>query len=197
MILYETNKFRSGIKIIYHGEPCVILTSEFIKPGKGQAFNRVRLRKLISGGVFEKNFKSGEYVVIADVVEIKLSYLYTDGNLWYFINNENFEQISVTKSVVGDHVRWLVPQNSYILTFWNGNPIVLNVPNFVNLKVVETEPGLKGDTVNTGNKLACLSTGARIKVPLFINIGNIVRVDTRSGEYISRYKESEMEKKPV
>jgi elongation factor P len=186
MASYSTNDFRSGLKIMLDGEPCAIVENEFVKPGKGQAFNRVRIRRLLSGKVLEKTFKSGESVEAADVRDSELAYLYNDGEFWHFMNNETFEQIAADAKAVGDSGKWLVEQDLCTITAWNENPILVTPPNFVELEVVETDPGLKGDTAGTGGKPATLSTGAVVRVPLFIQIGELVRVDTRSGEYVGR-----------
>lgn len=186
MANYSTNEFKAGLKIMQDGEPCNILENEMVKPGKGQAFNRVRIRKLISGKVVEKTFKSGDTVEGADVVDMELAYLYNDGEFWHFMNNESFEQLAADAKAVGDMTKWLVEQNVCTLTLWNGNPIAVTPPNFVELEIVETDPGLKGDTAGTGGKPATLSTGAVVRVPLFVQTGEVVKVDTRSGEYVSR-----------
>ncbi|NUY55745.1 elongation factor P [Salinivibrio sp. MA351] len=188
MASFSTNEFRGGMKIMLDNEPCVITENEFVKPGKGQAFNRVKLRKLISGKVLEKTFKSGDTVEAADVIEVDMDYLYTDGEFFHFMNNETFEQIAANESAVGENVKWLVENNSCTLTLWNGDPIVVTPPNFVELEVTETDPGLKGDTQGTGGKPATLTTGAVVRVPLFIQIGEVLKVDTRSGEYVGRVK---------
>jgi elongation factor P len=188
MATYSTNEFRGGLKFMLDGEPCSIIENEFVKPGKGQAFNRVRIRKLISGKVLEKTFKSGETVEAADVMDVDLAYLYNDGEFWHFMNNDTFEQIAADSKAVGDQQKWLVEQDVCTITLWNGNPISVTPPNFVELEVIETDPGLKGDTAGTGGKPATLSTGAVVRVPLFIQIGEVVKVDTRSGEYVSRVK---------
>lgn len=188
MASYNTNEFRSGLKIMQDGEPSVIIDNEFVKPGKGQAFNRVRLRKLISNKVLEKTFKSNESVEAADVMDMNLAYLYNDGEFWHFMNNETFEQLAADAKAVGDNAKWLVEQAECILTLWNGQPIAVTPPNFVELAITETDPGLKGDTAGSGGKPATLSTGAVVKVPLFVQIGEVVKVDTRSGEYVARVK---------
>ncbi|WP_074012551.1 elongation factor P [Candidatus Sodalis sp. SoCistrobi] len=188
MASYSTNEFRSGLKIMLDGEPCAIIENEFVKPGKGQAFNRVRLRKLVSGKVLEKTFKSGDSVEAADVMDMNLTYLYNDGEFWHFMNNENFEQLAADAKAVGDNAKWLVEQAECVLTLWNGQPIAVTPPNFVELEITETDPGLKGDTAGTGGKPATLTTGAVVKVPLFVQIGEVIKVDTRSGEYVSRVK---------
>lgn len=186
MATYSTNEFKGGLKIMLDGEPCSIVENEMVKPGKGQAFNRVKVRKLISGRVIEKTFKSGDSVEAADVVEIELDYLYSDGEFWHFMNSETFEQIAADKEAVGESVKWLVEQGPSTLVLWNDKPISVTPPNFVELEIVETDPGLKGDTAGTGGKPATLSTGAVVRVPLFVQIGEVIRVDTRSGEYVSR-----------
>ncbi|WP_395479642.1 elongation factor P [Candidatus Curculioniphilus buchneri] len=188
MVSYTANELYYGLKIIQDGEPCIIIDNEFVKPGKGQAFNRVRLRQLLSGKLIEKIFKSGDSVNAADVVDINLAYLYNDGRCWHFINNKTFEQLAVDISIIGKNAKWLVKQVECILTFWNSQPISITPPNFVELQVTDTHPGLKGDTVGTCNKPAILTTGAIVKVPLFIHIGDIIKIDTRSGEYVSRIK---------
>ncbi|MGP1956251.1 MAG: elongation factor P [Arsenophonus sp. NC-PE1-MAG3] len=185
---YNTNEFRSGLKIILDGQPCEILESEFIKPGKGQAFARVRIRNLISNKLLEKTFKSTDYVENADVINLNLIYLYSDGKFWHFMNNKTFEQIAADEKAVNDNAKWLINQADCIVTLWNGQPIAIALPNFVELTVVYTDPGLKGNTAGAGVKSATLNTGAVIKVPLFIQIGEVIKVDTRSGEYVSRMK---------
>lgn len=186
MANYGTNEFKAGLKIMQDGEPCAILDNEMVKPGKGQAFNRVKIRKLISGKVVEKTFKSGDSVEGADVIDLELAYLYSDGEFWHFMNNETFEQLAADEKAVGDATKWLVEQDICTLTLWNGNPIAVAPPNFVELEITETDPGLKGDTAGTGGKPATLVTGAVVKVPLFVQIGEVIKVDTRSGEYVSR-----------
>ncbi len=189
MASYSTNEFKSGLKVLLEGEPCAILENEFVKPGKGQAFNRVKFRNLISGRVWERTFKSGESLEGADVMEIDMEYLYTDGDFWHFMKTDgSYEQVAAGPAAVADAKDWLKEQETYQVTLWNGDPISVTPPNFLELEVVETDPGLKGDTAQGGNKPATLSTGAMVKVPLFIEIGDVLRVDTRSGEYVSRAK---------
>ncbi|OAT45047.1 elongation factor P [Proteus hauseri] len=188
MASYNTNDFRSGLKIMLDGEPAVITECEFVKPGKGQAFARVRLRKLISNKLLEKTFKSTDSADGADVMDINLTYLYNDGEFWHFMNNETFEQLAADEKAVGDNAKWLIDQAECIVTLWDNRPISVTPPNFVELEIVDTDPGLKGDTAGTGGKPATLSTGAVVKVPLFVQIGEVIKVDTRSGEYVSRVK---------
>ncbi|WP_432455918.1 MULTISPECIES: elongation factor P [unclassified Agarivorans] len=188
MASYSTSEFRGGLKLMLDGEPYAILENEFVKPGKGQAFNRVKLRRLLTGKVLEKTFKSGESVEAADVMDHELAFLYSDGEFWHFMNNDTFEQVAADEKAVGDTAKWLVEQDLCVITTWNENPIAVTPPNFVELEVTETDPGLKGDTAGTGGKPATLSTGAVVRVPLFIQIGEVVKVDTRSAEYVGRVK---------
>jgi elongation factor P len=188
MATVSTNEFKGGLKFMFDSEPCVILENEYVKPGKGQAFNRVKIRKLLSGKVLEKTFKSGESVELADVMDIDLDYLYTDGEFYHFMNAESFEQIAADVAAVGDNAKWLVENDTCMITLWNGSPISVTPANFVELEVTETDPGLKGDTQGTGGKPATLSTGAVVRVPLFITIGEVIKVDTRSAEYVGRVK---------
>ncbi len=189
MATYSTNEFKGGLKIMQDGDPCSIIENEFVKPGKGQAFNRVKIRNLKTGRVLEKTFKSGESVEAADVMEQELQYLYNDGEYWHFMDNTTFEQVAADATAVGDNVKWLKDQDMCTVMLWNGNPISIEVPNFVNLTITETDPGLKGDTSGGGGKPATLETGAVVRVPLFVQEGELIRVDTRKGEYVSRAKD--------
>ena len=188
MATYSTNEFKSGLKVILDGEPCSILENEFVKPGKGQAFNRVKLRNLKSNRVSEKTFKSGDTLEAADVVDREMQYLYNDGEFFHFMEPDNFEQHQASSTTVGDAALWLKEQDMCMVTLFNGAPLAVTPPNFVELEIVETEPGVRGDTATGGTKPARLSTGAVAKVPLFVNQGEIIRCDTRSGEYVSRVK---------
>jgi elongation factor P len=188
MATYSTNEFKGGLKIMIDNDPCSIVENEMVKPGKGQAFNRVRYKNLKTGRVIEKTFKSGDTVEAADVIDVDMEYLYNDGEFWHFMNQSDFEQVGATEAAVGDVKKWLKEQDVCVITLWNGVPISVTPPNFVELKVVETDPGLKGDTAGTGGKPATLETGAVVRVPLFLQIDEVVKVDTRTGEYVSRVK---------
>ena len=185
----STNQFKQGVKLLIDGEPYNILENEFVKPGKGQAFNRVKLRNLKNARVIEKTYKSGESLELADVTEIELQYLYNNGSEWVFMNTESFEQITTNSEIIGDISKWLKLQELCQVTLWNEAPISVTPPNFVNLLVIETDPGVKGDTATGGSKPATLETGAVVKVPLFIEPNELLKIDTRTGEYISRVKE--------
>ncbi len=189
MATFSTNEFRSGMKIMLDNDPCAIIENEFVKPGKGQAFSRVKIRNLKTGRVVERTFKSGESVEAADVVDVTMQYLYADGEFWYFMNPETFEQVGASESAVADSKLWLKEQDLCTLTLWNDAPISITPPNFVDLAVTDTDPGVRGDTSGGGGKPATLETGAVVRVPLFINMGDVLKVDTRSGEYVSRAKD--------
>jgi len=188
MATYSTNEFKAGLKLMLDGDPCSIIENEFVKPGKGQAFNRVKLRNLRTGRVVERTFKSGESVEGADVVEVELQYLYCDGDFWHFMDPESFDQYAAGRDAVGDAAHWLREQDTCTVTLWNGEPLIVTAPKFVDLRITDTEPGVRGDTATGATKPATLETGAVVKVPLFVDEGELIRVDTRTGEYVSRVK---------
>ncbi len=190
MANFSTNEFKSGLKIMLDGDPYTIVENEFVKPGKGQAFSRVRVRNLKTGRTVEKTFKSGESVEAADVVDTELQYLYADGEFWYFMDPVSYDQIGAGESAVGDAKNWLKEQDMCEITLWNGEPLIVTPPNFVELKIEQTDPGVRGDTAQGGTKPATLETGAVVKVPLFVEEAETIKIDTRSGEYVSRVKES-------
>ena len=188
MASYTTNEFKSGLKILIDGDPYSIVENEMVKPGKGQAFNRVRVRNLKTGRTIEKTWKSGDSVEAADVVDTDMQYLYADGEFWHFMVPDNFEQYTAGKEAVGDNAQWMKDGITCIVTLWNNVPLVVTPPAHIDLKVVETDPGVRGDTATGGQKPAKLETGAVVRVPLFINEGEVLKIDTRTGEYISRAK---------
>lgn len=188
MATLSTNEFRSGVKIMQDNDPCTIIDSEFVKPGKGQAFCRVKFRNLRTGRVLEKTFKSNETVEGADVVDVEMQYLYHDGEHYHFMVPESFEQHEMNAKVVDEASKWLKEQDVCIVTLWNGAPLLVAPPNFVTLKIADTDPGLRGDTSGGGTKPATLETGAVVRVPLFLEIGDSIKVDTRNAEYVSRAK---------
>lgn len=189
MATYSTNEFRLGMKVLLDGEPCSIIENELVKPGKGQAFSRVKLKNLKTNRTWERTFKSGESIEAADVVEIDMEYLYNDGEFWHFMKTDgSFEQIGADKVALGDTINWLKEQEVFQITLFNGAPISVTAPNHIELEIVETDPGVKGDTATGGSKPATLSSGAVVRVPLFLSEGEVIRVDTRSGEYLGRAK---------
>ncbi len=189
MATYSTNDFKGGLKIMLDGDPQSIIENEFVKPGKGQAFSRVKLRNLKTGRVLERTFKSGETFEGADVLDVEMEYLYNDGEFWHFMMPDTFEQHAASTLTVGDASQWLKAQDRCQITLYNGEPLSVTPANFVELKIIETDPGLRGDTATGGTKPAKLETGAVVRVPLFIENGVILRIDTRTGEYVSRVKE--------
>ena len=186
MASYSTNEFRGGLKVMLDGDPCSIVENEFVKPGKGQAFNRVKLRNLKSGRVWERTFKSGESLEAADVMDKDMEYLYSDGEFFHFMEPDTFDQHQADVNSVGEAAKWLKETDKVVVTLYNGSPLMVTPPNHVELEIVETDPGLKGDTAQGGTKPATLSTGAVVKVPLFLSTGEVVRIDTRTGEYLGR-----------
>jgi len=186
MAIVSTNEFKGGLKVMLDGDPCSIMENEFVKPGKGQAFNRVKLRNLKTGRVVERTFKSGETLETADVIDMEMQYLYGDGEAWHFMVPETFEQYAADSAAVTDALKWLKEQDICMVTLYNNAPIGVQPPNFVELEITETDPGVRGDTSGGGGKPATLSTGAVVRVPLFIQTGEVIKVDTRKGEYVSR-----------
>ena len=188
MSKFSTNEFKNGLKVMIDQDPYSILENEYVKPGKGQAFNRVKLRNLKTGRVLERTFKSGDVLDGADVVDCDMQFLYSDGEFWHFMNPATFEQIAASETAMGDAKMWLKEQDTCIMTLWNGVPLTVEAPNTVTLKIVQTDPGVRGDTATGGTKPATLETGAVVRVPLFLEEGEIIKVDTRKGEYLSRAK---------
>jgi elongation factor P len=188
MATYNTNEFRSGLKLLIDGDPCSIIENDIVKPGKGQAFNRVKIRNLKTGRVVDRTYKSGESVEAADVVENEMQYLYNDGDQWHFMDPASYEQYEADAAAVTEAKQWLKEEDICSVTLWNNTPLLVDPPNFVELKIVETDPGLKGDTAQGGIKPARLETGASVRVPLFVEEGELIKVNTRTGEYVSRVK---------
>ena len=186
MATYSTNQFKNGLKIILDGDPCSITENIVVKPGKGQAFNRIKARNLKTGRVLERTFKSTENVDAADVDEMNVEYLYSDGEYWHFMEPTSYEQYAANAVAVGDAAKWIKGQEVCSMVLWNGEPISITPPNFVELAVAQTDPGLKGDTAQGATKPAMLETGTEVKVPLFVDQGDILKIDTRTGEYVSR-----------
>jgi len=189
MATYTTNDIRSGMKLMIDNAPCAVVDVDFVKPGKGQAFARIKIRNLLTGRVVERTHKTGETFESADVMDTDMQYLYNDGEHWHFMHPESFEQLAASNDAVAEAAKWLKEQDMCIVTLWNNNPIAVIPPKFVELKIIETDPGVRGDTASGGGKPATLEGGAVVKVPLFIEQGEVIKVDTRTGEYVSRVKE--------
>ena len=180
MATYSTNEFKNGLKVMIDNAPCNIVECEFVKPGKGQAFTRVKVRNLKTGRVVERTYKSGESLPGADVVDVEMQYLYNDGEFWHFMAPETFEQYAASSEAVSEASQWLKEQDICVVTLWDNNPLQVTPPTFVVLEITETDPGLKGDTSGGGGKPATLETGAVVRVPLFVQIGEKIKVDTRN-----------------
>ncbi len=183
---YNMNQVRVGLKILVGGDPCIIVDADFVKPGKGQAFTRIKFKNLRTDRVNEMTMKSSDAVDGADVVDKEMQYLYSDGAHWYFMDQDSYEQIAADEHAVAEAKPWIREQDVCLVTLFEGSPIVVVPPNFVELEIVETDPGVRGDTSSGGTKPATLETGAVVKVPLFVQQGERVRVDTRTGAYVSR-----------
>lgn len=184
----ETSDIKKGLKFMYDGEPYVCLEFQFVKPGKGQAFTRTKMRHLLTGSVTEKNIRSGEKIEPADAEERSYQYIYPEGDAFVFMEMNSGEQVTVQKDVVGDAADFLMDGSSCLLTIYKGNPVSLELPPHITVEIVETEPGVKGDTASNVTKPAKIATGAVVQVPLFITEGEWVKVDTRSREYLERVK---------
>lgn len=187
MAQVSTNEFKSGMKVEVEGQPYVIVTNEFVKPGKGQAFNRVRLKHLLTGRVVEKTFKSGEKLELADIIETEMRMLYKEVDGAIFMDETTFEQIKIPLTNIGNNEQWLLDDLMYEILIYKGNPVSVEPPTFMELRITETAPGDRGNTAS-GRVLkpAILETGAKIQVPIFIDEGEKVKIDTRTGEYVSR-----------
>lgn len=187
--MISTSDMTNGVKVMLDGEPYMILNNERVSPGKGRAFSRVKLKNLKSGRVIERTITSGDSLEVADVVDIEVQYLYSDGEHWHFMDPASFEQYSVDEAAVAEAKQWFKESDICTLTLFNGAPLSIAPPIFVIMKIVETDPGVKGDTAGSGGKPATLEGGAVVRVPLFVQIDEVIKVDTRTGEYVSRVKE--------
>lgn len=185
--MYNTNQFRRGLKIEIDGDPWIVSDFQHVKPGKGNAFTRTRLKHLLTGRVVERTFRSGEKVGKPDLEEVHGQYLYEDGTSMVFMNNDNYEQIPIPTDQLEDVKLFLKENTDVTLLIYNGRPVNVDPPSFVNLEVTEAEPGLKGDTASGAQKTVTLETGLKVNVPLFINQGDVLRIDTREGgAYVDR-----------
>ena len=183
-----TNEFRNGARLELDGEPYIIVEFQHVKPGKGGAFVRTRLKSLKYGNVIDRTFRSGEKFDEPDIEEKSMQFLYSEATDYYFMDTENYEQVSLTKGELGDRTLYLKEQMVANILYYKGKPIAVDLPLFVDLKIVETDPARKGDTASGGNKPAKLETGAVVKVPFHLQEGDIIKVDTRTGHYIERVK---------
>ena len=182
----STNEIKVGMKVEVDREPYVIIVNEFVKPGKGQAFNRIKMKNMISGRVVERTYKSGEKLDLADIEEAQMRYLYKDGDAAVFMDEKTFDQVTIGSEIIGPIQHWLMEEIPYQVVFYKGSVIEVSPPTFLEMKITETSPGVRGDTSGRVLKPATTETGAKIQIPIFIEEGERVRVDTRTGEYASR-----------
>lgn len=186
MATVSTNEMKAGTKVLIDGEPYAVVDNEYRKPGKGQATNTLKVRNLKNGRVIERTLKSGDSLEVADVETVEMQYLYNDGHFWTFMDPKTYEQIQAGEAAMAEARKWLKGEETCVVMLWNGVPLSVQPPNFVLLKVTETDPGLRGDTSGGGGKPATLETGAVVRVPLFVQQGEVIKVDTRTGEYLGR-----------
>ena len=188
METYSTSEFKPGLKVTVNGSPFEIIENFFVKPGKGQAFTRLKLKNIKNGRILEKTVKSGETLEKADVIEKEVQYLYSDDSTWYFIDTKTFDQVYIGKEIVGQNTKWLKAQDICTLILYDDCPVTLILPNFVELLVKYSETNTKKDTVQSATKSATLETGVEIQVPIFVKEGDLIKIDTRVGRYVSRIK---------
>lgn len=186
--MFETSDIRNGLKIEVDGQPYTVTYFQFVKPGKGTAFTRTKLKSLLSGNVLDRTFRSGEKLQPADIEEREMQYLYPDADSRVFMDTSNYEQIMINNQVLGDDSKWLIDEMMVRVLFWSGRPINIELPNFVELEITYCEPGVKGNTAQGASKTAELSTGASVNVPLFVEQGETIKIDTRTGDYVERVR---------
>jgi elongation factor P len=185
-VALSINEIKSGQTILVDGQVYVVLETQHVKPGKGAAFARFKLRNLKNNNVQEKTYRGEEKIEEAFVEERKLQYLYSSGQMYHFMDQDNFEEIAIPEEDIRENIKFLKDNLEVVGYFFKSETLNINLPNFIDVKVIHTEPGIKGDTAKSGNKLAEIETGATVQVPLFIDVGDRIKVDTRTGEYIER-----------
>jgi elongation factor P len=186
MATYDTSDIRKGLKIMMDGSPYTVVEFQFVKPGKGAAFTRTKIKNLLTGAVLERNFRSGEKFEPATVEIKSMQYLYKDGDLFVFMDSSTYDQVQIPGETIGESAGFMPENLGVEVLFFHDRAVGVTLPNFIEVPIVETDPGFRGDTATGTNKPAKIGTGATVNVPLFINVGDIVRIDTRSGEYLER-----------
>ena len=181
-----TNDIRVGMKVEVEKEPYLIIGNEFVKPGKGQAFNRIKMKNMVNGRVVERTYKSGEKLDLADIEEAQMRFLYKESDGAIFMDDKTFDQVTISNELIGNNQQWLMEEVLYQVIFYKGSVIEVTPPTFLEMKIVETSPGVRGDTSGRVLKPAVTETGAKIQVPIFVEEGEKIKVDTRTGEYVSR-----------
>ena len=182
----DTSDIRKGLKLMMDGQPYIVVDFQFVKPGKGQAFTRTKMKNMLNGGTLERNIRSGEKLEAADVEERSLQYIYPEGDAYVFMDNATYDQINVPAETVGEAVDYMLENQTATVAMHDGNPLFIELPASVELEITYSEPGLQGDRSTGGTKPATLETGKVIQVPLFITSGEKVKVDTRDGSYLGR-----------
>jgi len=188
MVMLGHTDLRKGVKVLIDNNPYLIVGSDMVKPGKGQAFTRIKIRNFLNGNTIERTIKSNEKLPKADVEERTCQFLYSDGTDFHFMDTASYDQIQMSAASLGDQANWMEENMECTVLTWNGSPISAAPPNFVELEITQTDPGVKGDTAQGGSKPAVMSTGASVNVPLFVNQGDWIRIDTRTGDYVERVK---------
>lgn len=186
MATYDTSDIRKGLKIMMDGAPYTVVEFQFVKPGKGAAFTRTKIKNLLTGAVLERNFRSGEKFEPANVEIKSMQYLYKDADSFVFMDTTTYDQVQIPAETIGDTANFMPENLAVEVLFFQERAVGVTLPNFIELAIVETDPGFRGDTATGTTKPARIGTGASVNVPLFINVGDIVRIDTRTGEYLER-----------
>lgn len=188
MATYKTSDFRKGLKVQLDGEPYAMIEMNFVKPGKGNALYKCKLRNLVRGTVIDRTYKGGDSLEAADIEEIDVQYLYRQGDTFVFMDNSTYEQYELSADQVGDNWKYLKENLVCAMVLYNGNPLTMTPPNHVELTVEFCEPGAKGDTATNVTKAVKVETGAEFQAPIFINMGNVIKIDTRTGQYVERVR---------
>src|SRR5580765_5326467 len=184
--MYDTSDIRKGLKIMLDGAPYTVVEFQFVKPGKGAAFTRTKMKNLLTGAVLERNLRSGERLEPADVETKTMQYLYKDADSFVFMDTTTYDQVQIPSETVGDQANYMPENINVEVLFFNGRAVDVSLPNFIEQAIVSTEPGFRGDTATGSTKPAKISTGATVNVPLFINVGDVIKIDTRTGQYLER-----------
>jgi elongation factor P len=184
--MYDTSDLRKGLKILVDGAPYVVVEAQFVKPGKGAAFTRTKMKNLLTGGVIERNIRSGEKLEPAAVEEREMQFLYKEGDAFVFMDTQSYEQMHIQKEVLGEDAGFLRDNTNVQVLLFNERPIGITLPNFIDLRITKSDPAVRGDTATNVTKPATLETGAVVQVPLFVNEGEVIRIDTRTGSYVER-----------
>ena len=184
--MYDTSDIRKGLKIMIDGAPYTVVEFQFVKPGKGAAFTRTKMKNLLTGAVLERNLRSGDKLEPADVETKTMQYLYADADSFIFMDTSTYDQVNIPKSTIGESADYMPENINVEVLFFNGRAVGVSLPNFIEQAIVSTEPGFRGDTATGSTKPAKISTGATINVPLFISVGDVIKIDTRTGDYLER-----------